>query len=81
VEQLSAARRRIVARVEVSSDLSTFIAARIAGYESEAPERRRWQAPFVAEFAALPLYLGWVETIGIRADGEVVCWHTEGVSP
>ena len=25
-----------------------------------------------------PLYLGWMETIGIRADGEMVSWSTEG---
>ena len=32
----------------------------------------------VDEFNALPLYVGWTQTIGIRADGEVVCWSTEG---
>jgi hypothetical protein len=34
--------------------LSAFIAARIAGYPTEAPERLRWESPFVVEFAALP---------------------------
>jgi hypothetical protein len=65
-------------RVEVSPELSAFIAARVAGFASEAPERRRWASPFVADFGALPLYLGWTETIGIRPDGEIVRWSTEG---
>jgi len=65
-------------RVAVSSELSTFIAARVAGYPAEAPERLQWASPFVAEFAALPLYLGWTETIGIRPDGDLVRWSTEG---
>jgi hypothetical protein len=72
-------------RVEVSPELSAFIAARAAGFASEAPERRRWASPFVADFGALPLYLGWTETIGIRPDGEIVRWSTEseylGVRP
>jgi len=66
-----------VARITVSPEVSAFIAARIAGYPSEAPERLRWESPFVAKFAALPLYLGWTETIGIRTNGEVVRWSTE----
>ncbi len=65
-------------RVEVTPELSAFIAARIAGFPAEAPERLRWEAPFVAEFDALPLYVGWVETVGVRPDGEVVRWSTEG---
>src|SRR5262245_8712567 len=59
-------------RVAVSPEVSEFIAARIAGYPAE------WESPFVAEFAALPLYFGWGGTIGIRPDGEVICWSTEG---
>jgi hypothetical protein len=61
--------------------LSGWIAARIAGFPTEAPEQLRWQAPYVAKAVALPLYLGWTETIGIRADGEIVCWSTEGEYP
>lgn len=67
-----------MARVVVSPELSAFIAARVAVYATEAPEPLRWESRFVAEFAALPLYLGWTETIGIRADGEVIRWSTEG---
>src|SRR5687767_13058019 len=67
-----------MARVQVSAADSAYIAARIAAFAREAPEPLRWQGPFVAEFNALPLYLGWTETIGLRADGEVVRWSTEG---
>src|SRR3954470_2417848 len=65
-------------RVSVSTEVSRLIAVRIASFPTGAPEPLRWQVPFVAEFAALPLYLGWDETIGIRPDGEVVRWSTEG---
>jgi hypothetical protein len=65
-------------RVAVSAELSAFIAARVAAFPAEAPGPLRCEAPFVAEFAALPLYLGWTETIGIRPDGEVVRWSSEG---
>ena len=41
----------------------------------------RWQSAYVARFAALPLYTGWTETIGIRLDAEVVRWSTEGEYP
>jgi hypothetical protein len=65
-------------RVSISSEMAAFIADRIAGYSVEAPKQLRWQSPFVGEFAALPLYLGWTETMAIRADGELVSWSTEG---
>jgi hypothetical protein len=59
-------------------ELSAFIAARIAGYAAEAADELQWQSPFVAQFAALPLYLGWTETIGLRPDGQLIRWSTEG---
>ena len=67
-----------MARAAVTEELSAWIAARIAAFPSEAAEQLRWQLPYVAEVVALPLYLGWWETIGIRADGEIVRWSTEG---
>jgi hypothetical protein len=70
-----------VVRLAVSPEQSAWIAARVAAFPAEAPEQLRWQAPYVAEFGALPLYLGWFETIGIRADGEIVSWSTEGDYP
>jgi hypothetical protein len=45
-------------RISLSPEMSDFIASRIADYSVEVPKRMRWEAPFVAEFAALPLYLG-----------------------
>jgi hypothetical protein len=66
----------------VSSELSAFIAARIANYGAEATEPyHRSEAPAVAEFAALPLIRHWFETFGLRADGEIVRWHTDGDDP
>ena len=64
-------------RVAVPPELSAWIAARIANYAAEATEPyHHWEAPAVAEFAALPLIRHWEETIGLRADGEVVRWST-----
>jgi hypothetical protein len=66
----------------VSPELSAFIAVRIANYEAEATEPyHRWEAPAVAEFVALPLIRHWFETFGLRADGEIVRWHTDGDDP
>jgi hypothetical protein len=65
-------------RVAVPLELSVFIAARIANYLAEATEPyHRWEAPEVAQFAALPLIRHWAETFGLRADGEVVRWYTD----
>jgi hypothetical protein len=70
-------RRLLTVRIALPDHLATFIAARIAGFDSEAPERLRWAARYVTEFSALPLYRGWTETIGILANGEMVAWSTE----
>lgn len=68
---------RVVTSVEVSRDVSAFIAARIERYAEEAPENVQWLLPFVEEDRGLPLYNGWTESIAIRATGEVVVWETE----
>jgi hypothetical protein len=71
-----------VAHVAVSPELSDWIAARIARYADEAPEPyQKWEAPDVVAFAALPLIRHWFETFGLRADGEIVRWHTDGPAP
>lgn len=67
--------------VHVPEELAAFIAERIGRFAVEASEQLRWQGSFVAEFGALPLYLGWTETIGIRPDGEMIRWNTEGEYP
>ncbi len=64
-------------RVRMSAELSEFVAARIANYRAEATKPyHEWEAPDVAEFAALPLFRHWYETIGICAKGEIVSWST-----
>ncbi|HEY7330549.1 MAG TPA: hypothetical protein VH592_23115 [Gemmataceae bacterium] len=64
--------------IQIPKEVATFIGERIGRFAVEAPAQLRWQASFVAEFGALPLYLGWTETIGIRPDGEIIRWSTEG---
>jgi hypothetical protein len=65
-------------RVTMSPSLSAFVAARIASYLAEATEYyQQREAPEVSEFAALPLIRHWSETIGLRADGEIVRWSND----
>jgi hypothetical protein len=66
-----------MARVTMPPELSAWVADRIATFPHEAPEQLRWMAPSVVEYAALPLYVGWWDTTGIRPDGEIVSWSTE----
>lgn len=65
-------------RIVLTPELQTYIADRIANYYTESPEPFQWLVPYVAEFQVLPLYLGWIESIGINAEGEIVSWNTEG---
>ena len=67
-----------MARVPISSQIAAQIRSRIAAFPTEAPETLQWLSPYTKQFGALPLYPGWIETIGIRPDGEIVCWSTEG---
>jgi hypothetical protein len=64
--------------VEVTKDEFAYIAARVKSFASEAEANWQWQANFVEQFEALPLFLGWTETLGIRPDGSLVRWSTEG---
>jgi hypothetical protein len=65
-------------RLAVTLELSAWLANRIAAYAAESPPQLRWLAENAAQAGALPLYAGWVETIGLRPDGELVRWSTEG---
>src|SRR4051812_3342300 len=67
-----------MARVPLSDEAVRFIADRIASFPTDPPDRLWWQAGYVTNFGALPLYLGWTETIGITPDGRVIRWSTEG---
>jgi hypothetical protein len=67
-----------MARVALSPELSAYVAARVASFSEESLATQKWAAPFVAEFGALPLYFGWWATIGLKPDGEIVEWSTEG---
>jgi hypothetical protein len=62
----------------VSAELAKLLAARIEAFPVEALEFHQDQAPFVANFGALPLYYGWTTTIAIRPDGQMIQWSTDG---
>ena len=65
-------------RLQISPELSAFVADRIANYTAEATEPyHHWEAPDVAAYAALPLVRHWFETIALTPDGEIVKWSTD----
>ncbi len=68
-------------RFDVTKEEFAYIAARVTSFASEAAANWQWQCAFVDEFGALPLFLGWTETFGIRPDGSLVRWSTEGQYP
>ena len=65
-------------RVQMTEDELAYIKARVESFPSEAAADWQWQCDFVQQFGALPLFLGWSETLGIRPDGALVRWSTEG---
>jgi hypothetical protein len=67
-------------QVVLGPEEQEFIRERIARFAEEAPPNLRWQAEHVRLNQALPLYVGWTETAGIRADGSLVRWVTEDVT-
>jgi hypothetical protein len=67
-----------MARIPLSAEVSRLIADRVVRFQVDAPDRVNWLVGYVAEFGALPLYAGWIETIGIRPDGQFIRWSTEG---
>jgi hypothetical protein len=69
-----------MARVPVGPEESEFIRRRIERFAEEAPAELHWQVEHVRVNQALPLYVGWTETAGIRADGTLVRWVTEDVT-
>jgi hypothetical protein len=69
-------------RLAVTPEQAAWIAARVAAFPTEAPPGQIWwDGQYVAQFGALPLGVGWWETIGIRADGEIVSWCTDDSGP
>jgi hypothetical protein len=67
-----------MARVRVEKPEADCIAALIRAFAAEAPEELQGEVPYVAQFQALPVHVGWTATIGIRPDGTLIMWSTEG---
>ena len=67
-----------MARVPLSAEVAWLIADRVVRFPVDAPDRMKWLVGYVAEFGALPIYVGWTETVGIRPDGQFVRWSTAG---
>jgi hypothetical protein len=65
-------------KVTVTVEDEAYIRERIERFSIEAPATQQWLRPYVREHGALPLYIGWTETFGIKPDGTVVRWSTEG---
>jgi hypothetical protein len=65
-------------QIDVPPSLSAWLAEKISTFNTDATPDRVWLAECVAAANALPLYEGWFDTIGLRPNGEVVQWSTEG---
>ena len=64
-------------RVLVTAEEQAYIKERVDRFADEVTQELRWQLPHVRAHGALPLYIGWTETAGIRPDGTLVRWSTE----
>lgn len=62
----------------LSDSMTVFLMERIANYVQEARDNLRWLEPYVREFDALPLGIGWTEILGLTATGRFLRWSTEG---
>jgi hypothetical protein len=58
-----------------------FIRDRIERFDAEVSEPLRWLTSYVTSHKALPLYVGFAETIAIQADGTLIRWSHEGEWP
>ena len=53
----------------------------IADFLSSDDPKKKWLSEPVRAHWFLPLYVGWLSTIGLRPDGSFVRWDQEAVSP
>lgn len=53
------------------------IETRIAEFLAAGDPKLKWVRPAVRRHAFLPLYVGWIATLGIRPDGSFVRWDHE----
>jgi hypothetical protein len=70
-----------VTRIELLPGEIAFIEHAVGTFDMSAPENLRWQLRYVRQHRALPVYLGWTETIALRSDGTLLRWSTEDDSP
>jgi len=63
--------------VVAPTQLSELIEKRIVQYLDSHDERPKSVRAAVSRFQFLPLYRGWVSTLGIRPDGSMVRWDHE----
>ena len=67
--------------VDLTPKQSLVIRQLIDEFAASPPDKLDWQIPFVREHDALPLYIGWTETTGIKSNGDIVIWNTEHSVP
>ena len=68
----------VTSRVEMTPELSAFVATRIASYDFERAENQDWLIPYVRKHQILPLYSAWLETYGILVDGSLRKFSADG---
>jgi hypothetical protein len=57
--------------------LAPEIERRIREFLDADEEPLEWLKPIVRRYHFLPLYLGWISTLGLRPDGSFVRWDHE----
>lgn len=67
----------VMGKVSMTSADSAFVSEQIEAFGLGIPTQA-FVLPFVKKLSALPLYVGWGDTIGLRASGEIIRWPTEG---
>jgi hypothetical protein len=63
--------------VTITEEMRSAIDRRIEEYLSSEDPRLEWVRAAAREHTFLPLYVGWLSTLGIRPDGSWVRWDHE----
>jgi len=61
----------------VNPDMQLAIQRLITQFLATPPPAHAWAVDAVRAHDFLPLYFGWVATLGIRPDGSMLRWHQE----
>jgi hypothetical protein len=64
-------------RLQMSPSLTEIVRSHLSAFLANPPDNLEWQCVTAQQVGALPLYMGWTATIGLRPDGSIVEWNTD----